>query len=292
MRRFERLHALTLAIYPLLLMMMALLTGHPLYLLALFGVTICALLTSGGARTFLKTMRYAWPLLLIILALNVLISKDGATILFDGPRIPVLGALRITLEAILFGLVMVLRLLVVLGAGNLYLAWLSPDRALGLMAKWAGRSAVVAMLTARLIPYLTEQAKSVGEVMQTRGVRFQEGATRERIKKHSLMLNVLLISSLEGSWQVAESMEARGFGSRHRSSYTRERWRRLDLLIWAGMLAALALMLALLSIGAAGFDFYPRLSPMLAAGGWTWGGALLLALLLILPPVLVKRRTD
>ncbi|ASS74432.1 hypothetical protein CIG75_05135 [Tumebacillus algifaecis] len=290
--RLERFHAATLSIYPLLLIVLAMITQHPLYLTALLVVTCLALRTAGGAKTFIKTMRYTWPILLIILLINVLISKNGATVLYDGPRIPVFGALRITLEATLFGLIMVLRLLIVLAACSLYLAWLPPDRALGLMAKWAGRSAVVAMLTARLIPYLTEQAKSVGEVMQTRGVRFQEGSTRQRLQKHGRMLNVLLISSLEGSWQVAEAMEARGFGSRHRSSYTREKWQRNDLLAGVAMFVAVLAMLVLAGAGAVAYEFYPHLTPLLAAGSITWVGALALALLLAIPPALVQRRKN
>jgi energy-coupling factor transport system permease protein len=286
-----RYHAATLAVYPLLLLLLALLTPHPLYLLAILGVTWYALTKSGGAGTFLKTMRYALPLLLIILIVNVLVSQNGVTVLYESPRIPVFGALRITLEAVVFGLMMSLRLLIVLAACSLYLAWLSPDRALGLMAKWAGRSAVVAMLTARLIPYLTEQATSVGEVMRTRGVRFQEGTFRQRIQKHNMMLCVLLISSLEGSWQVAEAMEARGFGSRRRSSYTRERWQLRDLMAWAAMLCALAALLWLAYTGAASYKFYPRLTPLFAKGSVTWGGSVLTAVLLALPPALAKRRT-
>lgn len=290
--RFERFHAATLAVYPLLLIVLAMITPHPLYLAALLAVTYYALRAGGGAKTLFKMMRYTWPFLLVILLLNILVSKNGATVLYDGPRIPVFGALRITLEAVLFGLIMALRLFIVLAACNLYIAWLSPDRALGLMAKWAGRSAVVAMLTARLIPYLSEQAKSVGEVMQTRGVRFQEGSTRERLHKHSRMLNVLLISSLEGSWQVAEAMEARGFGSRRRSSYTRERWGRRDALTWAVMLAAFVVLLLLTGIGAAAYGFYPHLTPLLAEGSLTWGGAIVLAALLAIPPLLIQRRPN
>ncbi|TCP53838.1 energy-coupling factor transport system permease protein [Tumebacillus sp. BK434] len=290
--RLERFHAATLAVYPLLLIVLAMITPHPLYLAALLAVTLYALRAGGGAKSMLRMMRFTWPFLLIILILNVLISKNGATVLYDGPRLPLFGTLRITLEAVLFGLIMALRLFIVLAACNLYIVWLSPDRALGLMAKWAGRSAVVAMLTARLIPYLSEQAKSVGEVMQTRGVRFQEGSTRERLQKHSRMLNVLLISSLEGSWQVAEAMEARGFGSRHRSSYSRERFGGSDWLTWAVMLAALAVLLLLADLGAAAYEFYPRLTPLLAEGSLTWGGALLLGALLATVPLLIQRRSN
>lgn len=283
-------HAATLACYPLLLLILAVWTEHPLFLLLLLTVSLFALLQSGGGAIWRRTMRYAWPVLVLIFLLNVLISKDGATVLYNGPRLPVFGQLRITGEAMMFAAVMVLRMLVVTAAGSLYGTWLSPDRALGLVAAFAGRSAVTAMLAARLLPYLAEQAKSVGEVMQTRGVRFQQGGLLKRLAARKPLMSVLLVSSLEGSWQVAEAMEARGFGQGKRTAYTRERWTRRDLWAWLAMLAALVLMVWLSAADMLGYAFYPRLAAILDGGSAALTSMVLLNALLLLPPMLGKRR--
>lgn len=104
------------------------------------------------------------------------------------------------------------------------------------------------------------------------------------------MMNVLLISSLEGSWQVAEAMEARGFGQGKRTSYTRERWARRDLLAWVAMVISLGLMAWMSAMDMVSYRFYPQLDDVGAGGAVALVGMVVLHLLLLLPPVLMKRR--
>lgn len=286
----RRYHALTLIAYPLLLLLLAVPLQHPLFLGALLSAALFALATHGALRPFFKTMRYVWPWLLLILLLNVLINKNGATVLWKGPRIPVFGELRVTWEALAYSLVMILRMFIMLAATALYLRWLSPDRALSLFARFAGRSAVTSMLTARLFPYLREQAQTVGDVLQTRGVRLNAGGIKQRLQARKPMVQVLLTSALEGSWQVAEAMEARGFGLGKRTSYARESWSRQDARVWVPCLLALGLIIALHLQGMLEYSFYPRLPHLFAGGATAVGGAVLFAVLLALPPAWMKRR--
>jgi energy-coupling factor transport system permease protein len=174
-RFFERFHAGALLTYSLGLMVLAVWAQHPLVLLLLLAVGLLVLTASGGGRVLWRLMKFGWPLLLLVVVLNVLVNKNGATVLWQGPRVLVFGELRVTLEALAYSSVMVVRLVVFLLSSALYLTWMSPDRALGLFARFARRSAVTAMLTARLVPYLAEQVQSAREVFRTRGVRFGEG---------------------------------------------------------------------------------------------------------------------
>jgi energy-coupling factor transport system permease protein len=285
-----RYHALTLAGYPMLLVLLGVLTQHPLFLVVLLAAAIAALLRVGGFGVLRAMLRYVWPLLILIVLINVLVNKDGATVLWEGPVVPLLGRLRITLESALFAVVMTVRMLVVLAASALYIAWLSPDRALSLAARFAKRSAVTAMMTARLVPYLKEQSDNIGDVMQTRGVRFAQGSWRERLAARRPMLGVLLTSALEGSWQVAEAMEARGFGQGRRTSYQRESWSRRDGMAWLAMTLALLLAVWAAMEGVSGYLYFPRLDGMLAGGTEQEGVLLALMVLLLLPTLFAKRR--
>ncbi|WP_170119358.1 energy-coupling factor transporter transmembrane component T family protein [Tumebacillus permanentifrigoris] len=285
-------HALTLLFYPFLLLMVSVLTFHPLYLGAEWVVLLFALALHGGLRTYARTLKFAIPILLLILVINVLLNKNGATLLYKGPSVAVIGQLRITGEALAYGLVMGLRMLVFFGIFALTLHWLSADRALELSAKVAKKSAVTAMMTTRLIPYLSEQAEQIGDVLQTRGVRFNDGHVLRRLAARRPMLGVLLISALEGSWQVAEAMEARGFGQGKRSSYSRERWGRRDVYTWSAFLAAIALVVWSWTTAWTYIDYYPRIhTKMSEEGPWpTILHALVLSIALALPPVLLKKR--
>lgn len=283
-------HASTLALYPLLLVILSLMMEHPLFVAMMLSVVLAGLWLAGGLGTFMRTMRFILPLLCLFLLLNLLINKNGVTVLYKGDlNLFVIGKLRITLEAVVFGLVMMMRMLAVVAAFALYMAWLPGDRAFGLFAKWAGRSSVTTMLAARLITYLGEQSEQVRDVMKTRGVRFEQGGLWKRLNAHRPLLNVILISSLEGSWSVAEAMEARGFGQGKRSSYQRERWSRRDLGASLAMLVAFVVAILFAAQGALGFTFYPRMQPFLLNTS-VWLELAVLTLLLLIPPLLTKRR--
>lgn len=283
------LHAGSLLVYPLVLLLFAVLIPHPLFLLVQLAVSGVALYVSGGGRLFGRLFLYLWPLFLLIVLVNVLVNKNGETLLWAGPELVWFGQVRVTWEAALFGLVMVLRMVDVMAASTLYMAWLSPDRALSLAAKWAGRSAVTAMLTARLVPYLGEQAMQVSDVMATRGLRLRQGGFWQRMRARRPILNVVLISALEGSWQVAEAMEARGYGQGKRTAYTRERWTALDGWLWLAVTATVVYVIWLVVTGPAGYQYYPRVQGA-AGGGLLWGSALAYGLLLLVPPLLARRR--
>ena len=56
----------------------------------------------------------AVPLALLVVAINPLVSQQGLTVLVDGPIVPVLGNVDVTLEALVYGAVAGLRVLVVI----------------------------------------------------------------------------------------------------------------------------------------------------------------------------------
>jgi energy-coupling factor transport system permease protein len=104
------------------------------------------------------------------------------------------------------------------------------------------------------------------------------------------LLGVLMLSALEGSWHVAEAMEARGFGLGRRTAYTREKWSWRDGWLLGAFWGAVAVM-AWLSLGERmAYQYYPRLQPLKAAEELAVGLALLGAALLMPLAVLKRRR--
>ena len=77
-----------------------------------------------------RAARLAVPLALLVAAINPLVSREGLTLLAQGPAVPLYGTLDVTLEAVVFGAVAGLRVLVVVLAFALYSAAVDPDRVL------------------------------------------------------------------------------------------------------------------------------------------------------------------
>lgn len=255
----QSLHPAALLSYLAALLLLPLALEHPLYLAGLLLVGLFAAAVSGALRGWLSYLAVGLWAALLVMLLNPLLSGEGETVLFSLPALPLPGGRSITLEALCYGAVMAVRLLAVITAFSLYNTQVHPDKMTALLSRVAWKSALLISLSTRMIPMLARELGSAREVQQMRGVDFSSGNLRRRLQKYGRLLELLLISSLEGSLQTAEAMQARAYGCGRRSSYFHEPVRPRDYLCFLGSLSALLLAVYARVRGFAAFSFYPRL---------------------------------
>ena len=147
--------------------------------------------------------------------LTPFVEVIGSHPLWTGPTIPVLGRLDVTTEELSNGLFQALRLV----AFAVYALLLDHDRLLA-SAGWARRSTVAVALATRLVPLLERDARDLRLALRGRGVELS--AMRQ--------LSPLLAGSLERGLNLAEAMEARGYGRPERTRAPRAPWNWLDRL--------------------------------------------------------------
>jgi energy-coupling factor transport system permease protein len=246
---------------------------------------------AGGARVereLMKAAAFGVPLALLVAVVNPLVSQQGLTVLVDGPVVPVLGNVDITLEALAYGAAAGLRVLVVLLAFALYSACVDPDTVLRLVGRVAPRSALTASLAARSVPLLARDARRLSDAYLLRaGIRPAAGV-RDRLGRAAILTRALGAGALERSVEAAAALEVRGYGRLGRFPASREPWSRHDF-TFAG--AALALTFACAGAALAGlasFEPYPLLE---IDSGWAdLAFAAALPLIAALPFLAGRRR--
>ncbi len=253
----QSFHPAAALVYLLALLVLSLLYDNPLYLLSLLALLAFLIKGVDGLAAWEGFLKLGVLMILVIMAVNPLVIRAGSTIIWHGPAVPLLGRLDISLEAIYFGAVSGLRLLVILSIFCFYNLMVNPDRALNLFSRAAGKSALMVALATRMFPVMVRDLKRIKEVMELRGVDFDQGSLWERVKKYSGLYQVMLFSSLEGSMEIAESMQARAYGSGRRSVYSRNLLRPRDYLSIGSSLLALAAAVWGLANGCGSFVFYP-----------------------------------
>lgn len=260
---FQALHPAATLAFLAVIVAGAVTLCHPLFLLALFISIITALAASGCLDDWLHKARFFFALIAMLVLINILINRLGGTVLLWGPALPGLGRITVTLETLVFALVMGIRLLTVFTAFMLYNHTVNPDRALSMFAKLFPRSALLVALATKTIPYLLRKLQSAGEIAQCRGANFHTGSLFTRIKNRLPLIRVLFISSLEDSFNIGESIQARAYGSGPRTSYFRHRWRLGDTLVIITSLLALSIIILSLGRGWGGYSFYPYLEKII-----------------------------
>ncbi len=192
------------------------------------------------AVCFRVPRRRRWPYLLgtlgsglVLFLFSPLVSRYGGIVYWEGPSIPVLGTLDVTSEELGEALFQGLRLAAVGLAFAAYALLLDQDRLLSAGGRLR-RSVLAVALATRLVPTLERDAAGFAEALRGRGVAV------EGLRGRARLLSPLVAGSLERSLNLAESMEARGFGRPGRTRAAAPQWRAVDRLAAVGALFLVA----------------------------------------------------
>jgi energy-coupling factor transport system permease protein len=280
-RRASPLHAAQAtiaAVYGLAFALSALLLENPVLLASLLISLLLSAGAAGSSRQLLRVARVSViPLLLATVVVNVLVSRGGITVFARLGDWGVLGQMNLTVEAVVYGLVFGLRLLVVSLACLLVVCAADPDQLLFALRRVSPRSALTAALTTRLVGVLAEDSRRLAEAQRCRPDGGVHGA-RGRLQ----ILRATVAGALDRALDVAAVLEMRGYGSEPRSRYrARTPLSRHDLAFSVAAVALPLLTVAARVQGAAHFDAYPLVS--MAAGPATFLFSALFVLIAMLP---------
>ncbi len=277
----QELHPITILAYLAVVVTGALLLTHPTLLVAIFLAVLATLFVAGGGPAWTSSVKYFFVMILMLLVINVLANNLGRTIIWTGFALPVLGRVSVSLEVLAYSLVMALRLLIVYSAFVLYNYALDPDRALSLFAGFFPRSTLLVALATKTIPYLSQQLQRVAEIQQTRGIRYHSGSLYQRAKNRIPLLKVVFMSSLEDSFNVGESIQARAYGSGPRTRYAKLSIKGPDILILSAcMMGAIVMVWAYIkSFGS--MNFFPEITGSLVSLNLIWTGSIIIFSLLM-----------
>lgn len=230
-----------------------------------------------GARAIKSNLLMTVPVVLFITLFNTLFTHQGNTILFYINNNP------ITKEAITFGIF----------SGFMFanvLIWFSCfNRVVNgemIMYLFSGISSFFGLLISMILRYIPLLRKRYGDV--TAGQRCIYGGAEqkgvERLKILLKKLSILTSWSLESSIESADSMAARGYGLKGRTSFLLYKIELRDILMILFIVLLAAGVVILAAAGHSEIVFYPQIAiPAIDAQGEISG---LIFLLLAIMPIL------
>jgi energy-coupling factor transport system permease protein len=239
-------------------------TDHPLVLgsVAIGAVALFAAAPGRPNRLFLLGGAVSG---LSLALLNPFVSGEGDLILWRGPDVAVID-LEITLEEVLAGIAIGVRLFAVAVVVGAVLAHMDADRLQAQVARIAPRSALTCALAARLMPTLERDARAIVETARLRGVGLTEGRWPGRLRRAAPLALPLLGSSLERGLDVAEAMTARGYGSGPRTRIAEAPYGPSERVVLAIGLALGAVAVSAVTLGLTRYSYYPTPGSPFGAG--------------------------
>ena len=171
-----------------------------------------------------------------------------------GPNLFLLFGVTITLNGVLFGLAMGLRVALMVLAAGVWMMTTSPQKlTVGLLRLGLPYKAGVAMTAAiRFVPLLNAERITITEAQQARALDLKRENPFSRAVKSIAIIGPLFVRSIDVAQSLALALEARGFAARDgRTSIVQIGMTRADRLILVVLAAAclVAIGLRILGIG-------------------------------------------
>jgi len=266
------------ALWACALIAATLLSQSPMVLVALLIGVLGAGAGAGLARELARTLRTVLIVAIPIVLVNVLVYHEGLTVFARLGDLGPFGQGDLTLEALVYGVVIALKVGLLMLVTTLASLAIDPDKLLAVFRRHSFRSALTASLATRMIGVLSADSQRLAEAQRTRPGGGATGA-RARVR----LLSAIVGSSLDRSMDVAATLELRGFaaGTRAGKQAPRRPFSRHDRAFALSAVCVFALALLGQLTGAAPFNAYPLVS--MPVSGATFALCLVLPVAVLLP---------
>jgi energy-coupling factor transport system permease protein len=229
----------------------ALATSNPIYRALVLLCALDVLVVFRRRGTHIRGLLLAVAIAgVVALAITVLFSHTGTHVLVRVPdAIPALGG-PITVEAVVFGATTALGIAAAIIAGAALSIVVEPHELIDALPGVLARSGAALGTALNLIPGVGRSAVEIRDAQRMRGWR------PARVRDWPDIAVPVVLTAIESSMTLAESMEARGYGSTARTHFSVSTWRPADTVVTGCALAAAGIFVALRVIGVVG-DWYP-----------------------------------
>lgn len=211
---FKGLHPFSNFIYFVFTFMLSMASSNP-FLLAL--CLLCGAsydIKLRGKKAFSYILKFILPLALLVTVFNSLFSHYGVTVLFV-----MKNGNNFTLEALCYGLVAAVRLSSMLLWLDCLGEILTAEKIIFLFGRFSPRLALIVSMVLRFIPLIRSQSEEILQAEKAIGNSANEKSFIQKIKKASRRLSILVSWTLEKGIDTSDSMRARGYGLKNRTSY-------------------------------------------------------------------------
>jgi energy-coupling factor transport system permease protein len=263
----HHLHPSAIVTWAVSCMVLSMLVSEPIMILVLFLATIPYVFIARIQTNWFTFLKIGILMGVVLVLFSTLFVRTGYTVLFSLPiSIPTLGRVYFTLEAIYYGLTMLVRILAILTVFAVLTYAVCPDDLLDLFmkARLPSRSAFSTSLATTYVPTLMKDMDDIQVSLSSRGYALDEGKRLSYLKRKATIVMPLLANSLERSIQKAEAMESRAFGSmKDRTLYFDAPLTRFDRAVVLCALLPLIVAVLFFVAGIGVYSFYPRLDPIM-----------------------------
>ena len=221
------------------------------------GISLCCALANAiylnGVKTLRFGVRIVLPSVILVSVINPIVNHQGVTILeylpWNNP---------LTLESILYGIASSVMVSAVVFWFSSVNTVMTSDKFIYLFGRIIPSLSLVLSMALRFVPRFLTEFRQIRAAQKQLSVAEHSGFFSS-LRQAARELSTMLSYALENSIETADSMKARGYGLKGRTSYAKYRFYKQDVVFFSCLLLLFVLLLILSLSGAVRFRYFPSL---------------------------------
>lgn len=260
-RAADYYHPIVTFTYAVSLALMAMLFFHPVFiLLGLFFAVIQNIMLN-GIKPLLRQLCWTLPMCLIVSVFNPIVNSGGKTLLFY------LFGNPVTFEAVFYGVCQGGMLLLIFLWFSIYNKIVTPDKFLYLFSHLAPSASMLVMMTQRMIPEISRRLSEISSIQKTLFPADKQERKKSRFVRGLHEISIMLNWSMEDGLDTADSMKARGYGGKNRTSFSIYRFTLSDAAALV-FIIIFSVICIILYYGFASVTYFPRVNITFGTGSY------------------------
>ena len=221
--RFILMHPVVTASYYAIVIGILMFSNSPLFLISAIALGMCYDMLLKGRKSLRNNLFIILFMSFLTVLINALFTHNGSTVLFY------LGNNRVTLEAACYGLAMALMLSGVVIWFSSFNVVMTSEKLIYIFGRFAPVLGLTLSMIFRFVPLLRTRFELIREGQKALYTGDEKGFIG-KIRQFGKEVSILVSWSLESSIESADSMAARGYGLKGRTSYNLFKIRAADIM--------------------------------------------------------------
>lgn len=223
---FENYHPLVNFYYFSFVIVCSMFFMHPIFLIISLTSAFIYSVVLKGRRALKFNILYMLPLMLITALINPAFNHEGVTILFY-----LKGGNPITLESIVYGIVAATMFISVIVWFSCYNEIMTSDKFIYLWGRIIPSLSLIFSMVLRFVPKYKAQIKVISNAQKAIGRDVTKGNIIRRARNGIKILSIMVTWELENAVETADSMKARGYGLKGRTSFSNFKFSKRDKIV-------------------------------------------------------------
>lgn len=273
---FSMYHPAVNLIYIAFVLIITMITLNPYIIGTSWFVSAVVWFVTNKENKFIVNIIMGLPIIIFTVMIQPIFSNTGTTVLFY------INDKAIMLEAYIYGIVMGILFVTVIQWIGCCRVFIDSEKLYYLFGRIAPLLGLTFSMILRFIPLLRSRHREIHDAQIAMGRYHSSVKKLDRLRQYLKEISILISWSLENSIETSKSMESRGFGLKHRTTYHLYHLKKAEIGLIAILFIALCTACCIIVMGKVSVYYMPAvIFPQNKI--WTWGICFMLFIIGLFP---------